>query len=266
MLTFSDIRRYSWLFLPTSFFVAPNEVSNGISCRTATLKCALSVTSAEDIWSSRDCQDAFECASPSDVLAEVCQMSGICLDRPYEEIEYVDQVEASTSKQPASSNKQDNFIVTVNRTAAGRGKSECKSPNRCSATNNGTGGWALNPNRGWSCDEQPKNTNNEGESAVRPALAGHPAHSASAPTGGANSATRCMLASQNSGEGSAWGNFINGRGSSSPGYLQDGTKVLVSLQSVSKTGVCALYPQDANLSSCPAPAQPPGTNDGPRQR
>ncbi len=89
--------------------------------------------------------------------------------------------------------------MTVDRNANLRPQSDCRSPNRCSATNPQTG-WPRQPNtgefnnvrqfdalrgaqcfaiEGWSCDEQPKNRNLEG---------------------GVNAATRCMPSGENSGE------------------------------------------------------------------
>ncbi|KAF9446054.1 hypothetical protein P691DRAFT_636368, partial [Macrolepiota fuliginosa MF-IS2] len=79
------------------------------------------------------------------------------------------------------------WTVTVDRKANLRSQSDCKSPNRCSATKPQTG-WPKEPNTGWSCDEQPKNTNSEG---------------------GAAAATRCMVTGENLGEGGVWAGFIS---------------------------------------------------------
>ncbi|KAF8961171.1 hypothetical protein BDZ97DRAFT_1921549 [Flammula alnicola] len=101
------------------------------------------------------------------------------------------------------------FTVTVDRNIGNRSKSYCASVNRCSATNTPTGlnkGWSKNPTTGLSCDEQPKNTNVEG---------------------GANAATRCMPAGENSGEGAKWGNFIKG--------MNNGDKVTVKLSTTCST-------------------------------
>lgn len=121
------------------------------------------------------------------------------------------------------------WTVTVNRTAAMRGKSECGriSPNKCSVKQ---GMWPPNPVANQDCDEQPKNTNDEG---------------------GVNAATRCMDRSENRGEGSTWGNFIDNGG---PGRIADGTKVMVQLSGPSGP-LCASY-RMANTTVCPLPAQP----------
>ncbi|KAJ8462340.1 hypothetical protein ONZ45_g17971 [Pleurotus djamor] len=95
------------------------------------------------------------------------------------------------------------FVVTLNTTANHRANSECRGPNRCSSTSEDIRGeWSVNPTAGLSCDEQPKNTNNEG---------------------GAGAATRCMPASENSHEGSLWGGYIK------KNNLVDGDLVTVAL-------------------------------------
>lgn len=132
--------------------------------------------------------------------------------------------------------------VTVNRTAGQRGKSECGriSPNKCSTK---TGAWPPNPTPSQDCDEQPKNTNDEG---------------------GANAATRCMGRDENRGEGSAWSTFIN-YGSS--GRITDGTKIWVELQNPAGP-ICASY-RTARTTVCPPPAQSNSTTaatDGIRQQ
>ncbi|KAL0960690.1 hypothetical protein HGRIS_005717 [Hohenbuehelia grisea] len=88
-------------------------------------------------------------------------------------------------------------VVTVDRASANahRASNSCgnQGPNRCSTQR----GHAS----GYQCDEWPW---------------------ASSVEGGANAATRCILASDNTGSGSAWGNFINNQGSQAPGrVLQD---------------------------------------------
>ncbi|KAJ8507193.1 hypothetical protein ONZ45_g10408 [Pleurotus djamor] len=95
------------------------------------------------------------------------------------------------------------FVVTLNTTANHRANSECRGPNRCSSTSEDIRGeWSVNPTADLSCDEQPKNTNNEG---------------------GAGAATRCMPASENSHEGSLWGGYIK------KNNLVDGDLVTVAL-------------------------------------
>lgn len=138
-----------------------------------------------------------------------------------------------------------NWEVTVNRNANLRGDSACKTPNKCSATQKGTGGWTKNPTPNLSCDEQPKNTNDEG---------------------GANAATRCVPKGENAGEGTTWKNFIN----SKTNYISDGTKVKVVLKDAPAGGLCASL-HSAGTTTCPAPVTPDdqdvkdGKDDGTRQ-
>lgn len=121
------------------------------------------------------------------------------------------------------------WTVTVNRSAALRGKSECGriSPNKCSVK---AGVWPPNPVPNQDCDEQPKNTNDEG---------------------GANAATRCMDRSENRGEGSTWSQYINNGG---PGRIPDGTKIKVELTSPGGP-LCKSY-ITAGTTRCPAPVLP----------
>ncbi|KIM38226.1 hypothetical protein M413DRAFT_30349 [Hebeloma cylindrosporum] len=137
--------------------------------------------------------------------------------------------------------------IHVERTPASRGQSECAGYNRCSsgrASGPPPGGWAVNPNTNWSCDEQPKSSAHEG---------------------GAGSATRCMPAKENSAEGSNWGSFINGNTAATKNTrLADGTAVDVVLKNAKKTGYCASL--TGGKTACGSAASPPGTNDGPRQR
>ncbi|GJE98897.1 hypothetical protein PsYK624_151330 [Phanerochaete sordida] len=149
--------------------------------------------------------------------------------------------------------KNGGWQVHVDRNAGNRGRSACKTPNKCSYTCKGTGGWSLNPNQQWECDEQPKNTNTEG---------------------GANAATRCMTRAENKDEGTAWRNFINQYGTSNPA-LPNGQAVTVVLNNVNANGLCASY-GGAGTTQCPAPVTPQdpdvarltnghGSDDGIRQ-
>ncbi|KDR69173.1 hypothetical protein GALMADRAFT_215202 [Galerina marginata CBS 339.88] len=144
--------------------------------------------------------------------------------------------------------KSGNWDITVERTPSNRHDSECAGYNRCSHGRKSgppTGGWAINPNSGWSCDEQPKSSTKEG---------------------GAGSATRCMPAGENSGEGSDWSNFINGNTAATKNKsLKDQTSVTVALSNVKTHGFCAGY-GGAGKTKCGTPATPPSTNEGPRQR
>lgn len=132
----------------------------------------------------------------------------------------------------------DYWTVTVNRKANKRNSSECgRKPTKCSTKR---GIWPPNPVSGQDCDEQPKNTNDEG---------------------GADAATRCIPLAENRGEGSAWSAFINSRSA----YIADGTKIRVELQR--PTGpICASY-RKRGTTVCPAPAQPSSAaRDGVRQQ
>jgi len=134
------------------------------------------------------------------------------------------------------SKRSDPWTVTVNRKAGLRSQSECKGPNRCSAKTPQTG-WPKEPNTNWSCDEQPKNTNDEG---------------------GAAAATRCMPATENTSEGTTWKNWIN-----KPGDVKaDATQITVKLIGASG-GFCA------GKSACAKPVESNSPNvatEGPRQR
>ncbi|GJE98890.1 hypothetical protein PsYK624_151270 [Phanerochaete sordida] len=135
--------------------------------------------------------------------------------------------------------------VTVNRNAGLRGASACKTPNKCSAKEKGTGGWTKNPTTDLSCDEQPKNTNDEG---------------------GAGAATRCVPKGENSGEGRTWANFINDKNAK----IADTTKIKVVLQNPPAGGICASL-HAGQKTVCPAAKKPTdadvaaGTDDGTRQ-
>ncbi|GJE98907.1 hypothetical protein PsYK624_151440 [Phanerochaete sordida] len=125
--------------------------------------------------------------------------------------------------------------VTVNRNAGLRPYSECGrlNPNKCSQR---IGVWPANPLASQDCDEQPKNTNDEG---------------------GANAATRCMPASENRGEGSRWAQYIRNDG---PGMIANGRVIRVELQN--PTGpLCASY-RAQGTTVCPAPASPNDINVG----
>ncbi|GJE99825.1 hypothetical protein PsYK624_160970 [Phanerochaete sordida] len=128
------------------------------------------------------------------------------------------------------------WTVTVNRNAGLRPQSECGrlSPNKCSV--NSVRPWPANPVANQDCDEQPKNTNDEG---------------------GANAATRCMDRSENRGEGSSWANYINNGG---PGRIADGTRIRVTLSNPAGP-LCASY-RRARTTMCPAPASPMDANVG----
>ncbi|KAJ8473387.1 hypothetical protein ONZ45_g16317 [Pleurotus djamor] len=123
------------------------------------------------------------------------------------------------------------YIVTVNSTASLRGESECRGKNRCSTRTGLRDKWDPNPTAGQSCDEQPKNTNNEG---------------------GAGAATRCMPAGENSKEGAVWGGYIKSK------KLVDGDLVTISLMHKPTTGYCAASPSCTHSKS-------PGTGDSVRQ-
>ncbi|GJE99351.1 hypothetical protein PsYK624_156050 [Phanerochaete sordida] len=127
------------------------------------------------------------------------------------------------------------WTVTVNRTAGLRPQSECGrlSPNKCSVLSRNP--WPPNRAADQDCDEQPKNTNNEG---------------------GANAATRCMPRAENRGEGSAWSAYIN---KPAPNRVDDGTKVKVTLEAPPPLGVCASY-RVPNTSVCLPPARPDEMN------
>ncbi|KDR82270.1 hypothetical protein GALMADRAFT_152967 [Galerina marginata CBS 339.88] len=144
--------------------------------------------------------------------------------------------------------KQGAWAIHVERTPASRRDSECAGYNRCShgrACGSPPGGWLVNPNADWSCDEQPKSSTSEG---------------------GAGSATRCMPKGENSSEGATWQNFINGNTAATLNKrLPDGTPVTVVLNNVNHNGYCASY-GNVGTTQCGAAAQPPGTGNGPRQR
>ncbi|GJE98889.1 hypothetical protein PsYK624_151260 [Phanerochaete sordida] len=134
--------------------------------------------------------------------------------------------------------KAGSFQVHVDRNANNRGRSACKSPNKCSYNCKGTGGWSLNPNQMWECDEQPKNTNTEG---------------------GPGAATRCMTKRENGDEGIAWRNFINQSGTKNPA-LPNGQLITVVLGNVNAGGLCASYA--GGNTKCPAPITPQSPNVG----
>ncbi|GJE98914.1 hypothetical protein PsYK624_151510 [Phanerochaete sordida] len=133
--------------------------------------------------------------------------------------------------QKAKDKNDKAWIVTVDRSAGMRAKSACGlSPNKCSVL--GTGNpWPAAPEAGLSCDEQPKNTNSEG---------------------GPNAATRCMSASENSGEGAKWSNWINKR---PEGKIADGTQLRVVLQNPNTTALCKSW-YTPGTTVCTAPATP----------
>ncbi|SJL14716.1 uncharacterized protein ARMOST_18183 [Armillaria ostoyae] len=53
--------------------------------------------------------------------------------------------------------------------------------------------------------------------------------------GGANAATRCIPASDNTGSGAQWGNFVNNKGSQALGYIDNGVPVAIKVSNIPKT-------------------------------
>ncbi|KAK0219254.1 deoxyribonuclease NucA/NucB-domain-containing protein, partial [Armillaria fumosa] len=92
--------------------------------------------------------------------------------------------------------------------AAHRASNSCgkSTPNRCSVNKGHI--------PGYQCDEWPWASSN---------------------AGGANAATRCIPSADNTGSGSKWGNFINGRGSGSSGYINNGVLVDIKIINVLPT-------------------------------
>ncbi|GJE98915.1 hypothetical protein PsYK624_151520 [Phanerochaete sordida] len=128
------------------------------------------------------------------------------------------------------------WTVTVNRKAGKRKDSECgkysPKPNKCSTK--GTGApWPRNPVKDLDCDEQPKNTNDEG---------------------GKDAATRCISATENRQEGQLWKQFM-AKGKTGNKPVPDGDKARVILLSPSGSNLCASY-KKSGTTTCPRPKQP----------
>ncbi|PBK61372.1 hypothetical protein ARMSODRAFT_1025692 [Armillaria solidipes] len=89
-----------------------------------------------------------------------------------------------------------------------RASNSCGKPkaNRCSTR--------VGHASGYQCDEWPWANSN---------------------AGGVNAATRCINASDNTGSGAQWGNFVNNKGPQASGYIDNGVLVAIKVTNIPKT-------------------------------
>ncbi|KAK0492938.1 deoxyribonuclease NucA/NucB-domain-containing protein [Armillaria luteobubalina] len=119
----------------------------------------------------------------------------------------------------------DRVNAKAHRASNSCGKS---TPNRCSISKGHL--------PGYQCDEWPW---------------------ASSTAGGANAATRCIPAADNTGSGSSWGNFINNKGPQASGTVADGVLVDIKIINIPLTARFCLGEIGLPVPGCTSDAGQP---------